>query len=119
MIMGRNAYENFETEGWEDTTIVILSKTITELHHPHAVAISSIEEAIKKARSYGKPIFIGGGASIYEQMMPLADEMWLSFIPGEYEGDTYFPRFDENDWEVIKTEKHLSFEFRTYKRKRS
>lgn len=119
MIMGRNAYENFETEGWENTMIIVLSKTITELNHPHAIALDSIEEVIKKARSYGKPVFIGGGASIYAQMMQYADEMWLSFLPDAYEGDIFFPEFDENDWEVVKTEKHPSFEFRVYKRKRS
>ena len=32
--------------------------------------------------------------------VPLADEMYLSTIKGDFEGDTYFPEFDAADWEV-------------------
>ena len=116
IIMGRNAYKNFD-EDLGDTPIIVVSTTITELNRSQAVALPSIEDALQRARSYNREkIFIGGGASIYEQMMPLADEMWLSFVKGTPEGDRYFPEFDKSEWEVVKQEQHPDFEFRVYQR---
>lgn len=48
--------------------------------------------------------FIIGGASVYAQAIPICDEMYLSRIRKEYEGDTRFPDFDESQFtkEIIK-----------------
>ncbi len=38
-------------------------------------------------------IFIIGGASLYNFYIPFADKLELTFVDGEYEGDTFFPPF--------------------------
>lgn len=38
-------------------------------------------------------IFIIGGASLYNFCIPFADKLELTFVDGEYEGDTFFPAF--------------------------
>lgn len=58
-----------------------------------------------------------GDASVYAQMLPLAEAMYLSFIKGDFEGDAYFPEFDEEDWDVVERRDHEAFEFVHYKRK--
>ncbi|MBI4122864.1 MAG: dihydrofolate reductase [Parcubacteria group bacterium] len=120
MIMGKNAYENFETEGFESVKIIVLSKSlgVEEIRHPGGAILDNVDVAMERARSWGRTIFIGGGASIYALMMPRADEMWLSFIPGTHEGDVFFPKWEESEWEISRTEQHPGFEFRVYKRTR-
>ena len=56
---------------------------------------SSLEEVIEEYRSSGEDLFISGGASIYKQCLPIADQLLISRIPGKHEGETYFPNFDE------------------------
>ena len=55
---------------------------------------SSLEEVIEEYRSSGEDLFISGGASIYKQCLPIADQLLISRIPGKHEGETYFPNFD-------------------------
>lgn len=76
----------------------------------------TLDEAIRKARSYGKEIFIAGGAEIYRQALPLADKLYLSYIKKDYDGDTCFPEFDEREWEVVREEDHPDFVFVEYRR---
>ena len=78
----------------------------------------TLEEALEKARSYGKDIFIAGGAEIYRQALPLADRLDLSYIKKDYEGDTFFPEFDPKEWEITREEDHPDFTFVVYRRAR-
>ena len=77
----------------------------------------TLEEALEKARSYGKKTFIAGGAEIYTQSLPLANALYLSYIKEDHEGDIYFPEFDESDWEITQKEDHPEFTFVVYQRK--
>jgi len=62
-------------------------------------------------------IFIIGGASIYAQALPFAQKMILSHIKKEYEGDTYFPSFNKEDWEVESEKDFPDFILTTYLKK--
>jgi len=43
-------------------------------------------------------IFVIGGASLYEMMLPQADSIYLTQIHQAFSGDTYFPEIDLNGW---------------------
>lgn len=61
---------------------------------------TSLEEAIAMARtSDGEPRVIGG-ATIYEQALPLATRIFLTEIQRQFEGDTFF-RFDRAGWREV------------------
>lgn len=45
-----------------------------------------------------KEYFVIGGAKIYEQMLPFADRMYITWIDHAFQGDTYFPQFSEAEW---------------------
>lgn len=50
---------------------------------------ASVDEAARVAASTGtEQAFITGGATIYEQYLDRADQMIITEIPGEYDGDT-------------------------------
>jgi dihydrofolate reductase len=78
----------------------------------------TLDEAIQKARSYGKDIFVAGGAEVYRQALPLADRLYLSYVKRDYDGDAYFPEFDPREWEVVREEDHPEFVFVEYRRSR-
>ncbi len=42
--------------------------------------------------------------------------MYLSDMKGDFEGDAYFPEFDESEWTIDRTEDHPGFEFVVYRR---
>ena len=43
-----------------------------------------------------KDVFYIGGANLYSQVIDMVDAMYITEIDAEFEGDTYFPEFDEN-----------------------
>ena len=68
--------------------------------------------------------FVIGGAMIYNLLMPYVTKMYVTQIDKEFEGDAFFPRIDENTWEVIEKSEvmedensHLKYQYITYKRK--
>ena len=67
--------------------------------------------------------FVIGGAMIYNLLMPYVTKMYVTQINKDFEGDTFFPRIDENIWKEISREKglkneenNLDYEFITYER---
>jgi len=46
-------------------------------------------------------VYIAGGQSVYEQFLPIADRMVITHIHREYEGDSYFPGWDEDRWDIV------------------
>jgi dihydrofolate reductase len=59
----------------------------------------SIEEALKRAAESGDTAYFIGGAEIYRQAMSLADRMELTIIHKCYNGDTFFPKINYNEWD--------------------
>src|SRR5699024_4813142 len=45
-------------------------------------------------------IFIFGGSGVYKQTMELVDEMYITRIQETFAGDTFFPEYDMDDWEI-------------------
>jgi len=67
-------------------------------------------------------VFVIGGGELYASALPGADELWLTEIDADLEGDTYFPTFDRQDFEEVSRELHRpagrpSFAFVTYRRR--
>lgn len=90
VVMGRRTYES-------------IGKPLA--HRRNIVLTSQKREAndvifTDKAPDSGDFIVIGGQA-LYERYLPLADRMHLTRVKGFYQGDAYFPSFDENDWQVV------------------
>ncbi|MBU9722147.1 MULTISPECIES: dihydrofolate reductase [Bacillaceae] len=65
--------------------------------------IHSLDEVNGLAREE-EEFFVIGGATVYEQLMPLAERLYVTEIHESFEGDTFFPAFDMEKWELVSTE---------------
>ena len=61
---------------------------------------SSIDKALD-ALSDHEEIMITGGAQIYQQLLALADHLYLTLIDLETEGDTFFPAYEHLNLKLI------------------
>lgn len=114
VIIGRRSYEIFGRD-MTAAHVVVLSRSPQPV--VGATVCQNLAQVLDAAMSYGKPIFSCGGASVYEQTIPLASEMLLSTIKGEYEGDTYFPEFDAFAWRVADERDEEQYLFRRWVRR--
>jgi len=71
-----------------------------------AEVVNSIAELDKLLM--GQDAFIIGGASVFQQFLPVVDKLYITTLYAAYEGDTYFPVYDETEWLVISEEEQLS-----------
>lgn len=53
--------------------------------------------------SYKGELVVIGGASIYKQLMPYADNMVITFVDANVDGDTKFPLICKTQWELDTT----------------
>lgn len=69
-----------------------------------AQIFSSLEESLEFCRKTypDEECFVIGGQQIYEQAMPLADRLYLTVIHRSYEGDSYFPEVNWEDFQIVK-----------------
>jgi len=113
VIIGRKSFEIFGADLPEGTTVIVVTRSASI---PGAQTAQSLADALSLADNVGQSVFVAGGGSIYEQALPHADEMYLSTIKGDFEGDTYFPEFDLSDWEIAEERDEAKFVFRKYRR---
>lgn len=103
LIQGRKTYESIGTPLPGRKMVVVTRQP--DFQAPGCAVVASLEEALKMARKEGETeAFIGGGAAIYAEALPLADRMYFTRVLAEVEADTFFPDFDESEW-VVRDEK--------------
>jgi dihydrofolate reductase len=81
---------------------------------------ASVEDALRLLEGEPEAFVIGGG-EIYAAALPYADELRLTEIDAEVEGDTTFPAWDPGEFEEASRATHVSadgtpFAFVTYRR---
>lgn len=62
----------------------------------------SLEAAIAHYQETGKTVFIIGGGQIYQEALAnfQMDEMYITEVAANIEADTFFPAFDENQYQI-------------------
>lgn len=98
IIMGRKTFES-NGRPLPNRTNVIITRD-KDFKAEGCVVVYSLEEALKLAKDDPEAFIIGGGV-IYKIALSLADRIYLTKIHQSFEGDTYFPELDMNEWAEI------------------
>ena len=93
LIMGRNCFTEFKSYAKEREVIVLTRNP--NLRFKHAQSAPSLQAAISRAEALGRKIWICGGENIYREAMPYADLLYITKINRKYDGDVYFPTWEE------------------------
>lgn len=64
------------------------------------VSVKSLEDALLLAK--GRDVYISGGYGLFKEALQIVDKMYITEVDLNIEdGDTFFPEFDINDFEVL------------------
>ncbi|MGB2868117.1 MAG: dihydrofolate reductase [Bacteroidota bacterium] len=113
VLMGRKSFESLGKPLPNRRNVVLSSKPI-----PGVQTFSSIKAALKELQN-DERVFVIGGGEIFKALLEKADEMFLTFVDGDFEGDTFFPPFEHlvgKMWKITQEEKHKGFRFVDYVR---
>lgn len=114
ILMGRKTYESIGFALPNRLNIIITRNT--DYHCRDAVVVNSLKAAIDyaKATTSSEEIYIIGGATIFEEALPIIDKIYLNRVLAEIEGDTFLPEIDWEHWQLIHSEMHTADEKNQY-----
>lgn len=117
IIMGRKTYDSIGRPLPNRTNIVISRNS--ELKIEGVKVVDSLQAAIDLAKEVNfingvEEVMVIGGASIYEEALPLADRLYITHVHAEVDGDAYFPEVDFSQWEKVSCEDYAASETNPY-----
>jgi dihydrofolate reductase len=127
VIMGRKTWDSLPSKPLPSrTNVVVSSKYCFEASVGRGRAplvYSNMDYLIPDLlEPHIKDIFIIGGGSIYEQLLPYCDIIYMTRIDTVHENvDTYFPPLDLTEWSLVEWSdwreyNRIPYRFLTYKR---
>ena len=123
IIMGRKTFESLPKGALPNRRNIVVSRTAANDAFPGAECYATLEAAMKAAQSgyehegkHSDDIYIIGGASVYEQSLPFADRLCLTYVyDTPAEADTFFPEIVQLEWEETAREEHGTDEKHNYR----
>ena len=84
-----------------------------ELSLPDATIIN---DAISFLENNKEELWVVGGAQIYKLALPYADNLYISFVKGNYAGDAYFPNIDFDKYKLTWENDTIDVKYTLYER---
>lgn len=97
ILMGRKTYESIGKPLPQRTSIIITRQN--NYTQPNTVVVDSIAAGIQAGKALHEDIFVIGGAEILKEALPLIDTMYLTLIHATFEGDVFYPEYNEQEWQ--------------------
>ena len=109
VVMGRKNYDSIPEKyrPLPNRLNIVLTRN-EHFNAPDCLVFHSLETCLKHFEEETERIlFIIGGGEIYRMALEsdMLDEMYITHVHHRYEAETFFPRFDEENWES-----HVIFE---------
>ncbi len=99
IIMGRKTWESLPIKPLPKRRNIVLTRDVN-LDLPGVEVCDSFESALKLCEGE-KKVFIIGGSNIYSQGLKYANVLELTRIDKEYEGDSFFPEINLEEWKIV------------------
>lgn len=140
VVMGRKTQESLPNKKLSNrTNIVLTSKDLNDEDKVFYTDVVGLDYLLSLSQIYEmgydrwqsftdrkmpnlKDIYIIGGASVYKQLLPYCDKIYLTHIYKKYDNvDAYFPEVDMTEWEIesaseLKEYNGIQYSFINYKK---
>ena len=113
VIMGRRTFDSLDRPFPNRVNIVITSNVINGVK-----SYPSLEFALQ-ALMNEKEVYVIGGGRLFKDALPLADELRLTLVDREVDGDTFFPPYEDyvrKNFRLVHEEDNIGFSFVDYVR---
>ena len=124
VVMGRKTLESFPNGLPLKNRVNIVLTANRSYKVKDAVIVHTKEELLEELKKYdSNELYVIGGGSIYEMLIPYCDTAYITKIDHAYAADTYFPNLDQmDDWEMTEVSEEqtcfdLEYVFAKYERK--
>lgn len=110
LVMGRKTWESIGAKPLKDRENIVISRTGA---WDNVLVFPSLEMALNYLQDRDI-VYIGGGSSLYEEALPIADQLVITHVHGTYSGDTYFPEYRNDIGRVWKETNRQDFDSHSF-----
>lgn len=122
IIMGRKTFESLGGVLPNRKHIIFSQNPDFKVNNENVEVVHSLLQ-IQDLIEGEEEAFVIGGAMIYNFLMPYVKKMYVTEINEEFDGDSFFPKINENTWKEVNREKgikdennNMDYEFVIYER---
>ncbi|MBP1637804.1 MAG: dihydrofolate reductase [Bacteroidetes bacterium] len=112
VVMGKRTFESLPNGPLPNRKNIVLT-SIPEGDFDKYYEATSIKDAIFLCENE-EEVFIIGGASIFAQAIKSVDNMYITWVHGNFEADSFFPKINPKEWSEISREEHEADERNPY-----
>ena len=123
IVMGRKTLESFPNGLPLKKRVNVVLTHDRSYQVKDAVIVHDKNELMEELKKYQEDIFVVGGGSVYELLLPYCDTAYVTRIDMSYQADTFFPDLDQDpEWELTEESDEqtcfdIEFTFTVYRRK--
>lgn len=123
IVMGRKTLESFPNGLPLKKRVNVVLTHDRSYQVKDAVIVHDKDELMEELKKYQEDIFVVGGGSVYELLLPYCDTAYVTRIDMSYQADTFFPDLDQDpEWELTEESDEqtcfdIEFTFTVYRRK--
>lgn len=117
IVLGRKTMETFPGgKPLPNRDNIVLSRK-SNLKIPGATVVHDISELMEILKRYdSNRVYVVGGETIYEQLLPYCDTVHVTKVDRAYEADAHFPNLDQMpEWEITAAGEEQSYFDTTYR----
>ncbi|HTP79911.1 MAG TPA: dihydrofolate reductase [Bacteroidota bacterium] len=114
VLMGRRTFESLGKPLPRRRNVVLTSRAL-----PGVETYPTLASALEALRNE-ETVFVIGGGKVFNETLALADELKLTIVENDGDGDTYFPPYEHligREFERVSFEPHDGYAFADYVRK--
>ncbi|MBY6839030.1 dihydrofolate reductase [Clostridium botulinum] len=100
IVMGRKTFESLPGVLPNRKHIILTRDKNFKVNSECVEIIYDFDELLNKYKNSDTEVFIIGGGEIYKQLLPHTNKLYLTKINKDFDGDTYFPQINYDDFKV-------------------
>lgn len=123
VVMGRKTFEGMGKRILPNRQTIVLTRD-RNYSHEGILVMHTMDEVLDYAKEQDQPVYIIGGALVFQEYLPHCDQLLRTMIDHEFAGDVFIPSIDWAQWELVSSTEGIiddknkyPHHFETYKRK--
>ena len=113
VVMGRRTWESLPKRPLPGRRNIVFTQN-TDFKADGAEVVHSVNSLFKVLKDYDDEVFVMGGASIYQLLLPFTNRLYVTRVYREFDGDVFFPVIDMSEFDE---ESGLDYAYEEYDRK--
>ena len=105
VVMGKSTYDSLPVHPFPKRRNIVITRQ-NNLRLEGCEMAHSIAEAMSLF-NHDEETFVVGGSSIYEQFLPYADKLYITWVYNDFEADCFFPTIDGEQFVVTQKSERM------------